>query len=135
MNMDDALDRLEALLHDATTMPEAQIPDVANAIEEEGLERIATVREALERQRSRIWLAQIEERMSFYDEDGEWVYLSAEERDALVEIAKAARVLLDEYEDEETEHGFPFNFALRDAHRSLRSALARLDSGAAEEDA
>ena len=54
---------------------------------------------------------------------------------ALVEIAKAARVLLAEYEEEETEHGFPFNFALRDAHRSLRSALTRLDSGAAEGDA
>jgi hypothetical protein len=32
--------------------------------------------------------------------------------------------LLAAYDEEEDEHGFPFNFRLRDAHRALRRALA-----------
>jgi hypothetical protein len=44
----------------------------------------------------------------------------------LVAVARAADTLLREYENEEEEHGFPFNFALRDAHRATRLALAPL---------
>lgn len=45
----------------------------------------------------------------------------------LVEVARAARELVGPFRDEEREHGFPFNFALRDAYRQLLTALARLD--------
>ena len=78
------------------------------------------------------------EKLAFIEQMANECVLDLVEEDdvlALVEIAKAARVLLAEYEEEETEHGFPFNFALRDAHRALRAALARLDSGAVEGDA
>jgi len=44
--------------------------------------------------------------------------------DAVVKFRDAARETLTQYAAEETEHGFPFNFALRDAHRALQAALA-----------
>jgi hypothetical protein len=68
-------------------------------------------------------LAQIAERKSFYDEDGEWVYLSADERDALVEIAKAARAWT------VAESSDDYSAALRE----LRRVVARLDSGTAKD--
>ncbi len=37
--------------------------------------------------------------------------------------------LLSEYDKEEEEHGFPFNFALREAHRQLRQAMAEPERG------
>jgi hypothetical protein len=42
---------------------------------------------------------------------------------ARAQLEEAVKALLREYDAEEDEHGFPFNFALRDAHRALRAAL------------
>lgn len=39
------------------------------------------------------------------------------------ELVDAAALLMAQYEIEEEEHGFPFNFALRRAHRNLKNVL------------
>jgi hypothetical protein len=36
----------------------------------------------------------------------------------------ACRELLEAYDEEEEEHGFPFNFRLRDAHRALKRLVS-----------
>jgi len=41
------------------------------------------------------------------------------------ELAETGDRLIAEYKQEEDEYGFPFNFALRQAHRDLLAALAR----------
>lgn len=45
-------------------------------------------------------------------------------------LEEIGRKLLREYDAEEIEHGFPFNFRLRDAHEELRKALS---DGASDE--
>jgi len=53
--------------------------------------------------------------------------LSRENNDLRARLAEAERLLralLDEYAKEQDEHGFPFNFALRDAHRAASAYLA-----------
>lgn len=43
--------------------------------------------------------------------------------DAYTELQEAAALLMAQYEIEEDEHGFPFNFGLREAHRKLKKVL------------
>lgn len=45
--------------------------------------------------------------------------------DAYNEIQRAAAQLMAQYEIEEEEHGFPFNFALREAHREMKAVLRK----------
>lgn len=42
---------------------------------------------------------------------------------AYAELQEAAALLMAQYEIEEEEHGFPFNFGLRDAHRKMLAVL------------
>lgn len=45
--------------------------------------------------------------------------------DAYMELQQAAALLMAQYEIEEEEHGFPFNFALREAHRNMKKVLRK----------
>lgn len=63
---------------------------------------------------------QVENASAHHIEQAGWAH-RAEAR--VRTLTEAARDLLREYEVEEREDGFPFNFALRDAHRRLRAAL------------
>lgn len=44
-------------------------------------------------------------------------------QEAYAELQEAAALLMAQYEIEEEEHGFPFNFGLREAHRRMRAVL------------
>lgn len=44
---------------------------------------------------------------------------------AYSELQEAAALLMAQYEIEEREHGFPFNFGLRDAHRRMKAVLRK----------
>ena len=51
-------------------------------------------------------------------------YLLWELADDLIAVAEAAQHMMPAFPFEEEEHGFPFNFELRAAHREMRLALA-----------
>ena len=52
--------------------------------------------------------------------------IAAEAR--IADLERVGGVLLDEYDKEQEEDGFPFNFALRAAHADLRALLAAPDA-------
>lgn len=54
--------------------------------------------------------------------------------EAFDELVDAAAMLMAQYEVEEDEHGFPFNFALRRAHRHMKHVLRKHVGGHREKE-